>query len=143
MDTLKLTTLFNILGFYLQGCTMLLGIYTFNRQSMVFKEYILTSVLMTILTYTVNLLPISMGVKIIINMLMLYLMCITLLKMPPYKTIRSTSLSFDLLLLCEMIVTAVMVKISGQEQFEILLNHPIQRNFLDCYQTHYYLYLLF
>jgi hypothetical protein len=28
-----------------------------------------------------------------------------------------------------MIVTAVMVKISGQEQFEILLNHPIQRNF--------------
>ena len=50
--------------------------------------------------------------------------------MAAYKTIRSTSLCIVLILLCEIIVTAIVVKTLGQEQFEVLVNDSIQRHYI-------------
>ena len=60
----------------------------------------------------------------------MYLICVIFLKMPPYRTIRSTSICFVLILLSEMIVTTIAVKIMGQEQFEILVNNSSQRYYI-------------
>ena len=130
MENFEIILIKNILGFGLQSFAMVLGIYTFNKQRVIFKDYITTSIVVTILTYIMKLLPISIGVQTIINMILIYLICVIFLKMPAYKTIKSTSLCVVLILLCEMIVTAIVVKIIGQEQFEILVNDPIQRHYI-------------
>lgn len=130
MMDLQLILMKNILGFGLQSFALVLGIYTFNRQKVIFKDYIVTSVLVIIISYLMKLLPITIGVQTISNMIFTYLICIIFLKMPAYKTIRSNSLCVVLILLCEMIVTAIVVKIIGQEQFEIIVNDPIQRHYI-------------
>jgi hypothetical protein len=120
----------NILGFVLQSFAIVLGIYTFNRKRLIFKEYLLTSIFVTILIYFMKILPIAVGVQTILNMISIYLICVLFLKMPAYKTIRSTSICFVLILFCEMIVTAIVVKIIGPEQFEIIVKDPMQKYYI-------------
>lgn len=130
MENFRLILMKNILGFSLQSFAMVLGIYTFNRQKILFKDYILTSIIVTVVTYLTKLLPITIGVQTIINLILTYLICVIFLKMPAYKTIRSTSICVVLILLCEMVITLIVVKIIGQEQFEIIVNDPIQRHYI-------------
>lgn len=115
MENFQIILIKYILGFVLQSFALVLGIYTFNKQRVIFKDYIVTSIVVTILSYIMKLLPISIGVQTIINMIFMYLICVIFLKMPAYKTIKSTSLCIVLILLSEMIVTAIAVKIMGQE----------------------------
>lgn len=130
MENFQIIFIKNILGFVLQSFALVLGVYTFNRQKLIFKHYVITSIIVTILSYIMKLLPISIGVQIIINIIFMYLICVIFLKMPPYRTIRSTSICFVLILLSEMIVTTIAVKIMGQEQFEILVNNSSQRYYI-------------
>ena len=116
-----------ILGFGLQSFGVILGIYVFNRQKVILKNYLLSGMLLMILSSLVRLLPISIGVHTIINMLFTYLICVILLKMPAYTTIRSTSLCVVLILICEMIVTGTMTKIIGLKQFKIFIKDNIHR----------------
>lgn len=130
MENFQIILIKYILGFVLQSFALVLGIYTFNKQRVIFKDYIITSIVVTILSYIMKLLPITIGVQTIINMIFTYLICVIFLKMPAYKTIKSTSLCIVLILLSEMVVTAIVVKIIGQEQFEILVNNPMQRHYI-------------
>src|SRR5690554_4330436 len=111
-----------IFGFALQSFLLVLGVYTFNRQKVILKEYIITAVLATIVTFIMKSLPISIGVQTIMNMIFIYLICVIYLKMHPYITIRSTALCVVLILLSEMIVTAIAVTMLGQSQFEVIIN---------------------
>lgn len=122
-----------IFGFALQSFLLVLGVYTFNRQKLVLKEYIITAVLATIVTFIMKSLPISVGVQTIMNMLFVYLICVIYLKMHPYITIRSTSLCVVLILLSEMIVTAIAVTMLGQSQFEVVINDPTQRFYIGVF----------
>lgn len=130
MDKLQVIIMQYILGFALQSFLLVLGIYTFNRQEIVFKDYILTSIIVTITSYIMKLLPITIGVQTIINMLFVYLICVVFIKMTPYKTIRSTLMCLVLILFCEMIVTAGAMFTMGQELFEIIINDPIKRTYI-------------
>ena len=80
MENFQLILMKNILGFSLQSFAMVLGIYTFNRQKIILKDYMLTSIIVTILSYIMKSLPISIGVQTIINMLFAYLICVISLK---------------------------------------------------------------
>lgn len=119
-----------ILGFGLQSFLLVLGIYTFNKQKVILKDYLLTAMLVSIVIYIMKLLPISVGVQTIMNMIVLYLVCVIYLKMHPYKTIRSTSFCVVLILLSEMIVTAIASMVFGQEQFQIIIGDPSQRYYI-------------
>lgn len=119
-----------ILGFALQSFLLVLGVYTFNKQKVVLKEYFVTAVLVTIVTFLMKSLPISVGVQTIMNMIFMYLVCVIYLKMQPYITIRSTSLCVVLILLSEMIVTAVIVMIFGQDQFQNIVGSDTQRHYI-------------
>jgi len=119
-----------ILGFCLQSFLLILGIYTFNRRKIVLKEYLLTSIIVTILSYLMKLLPITIGVQTIINMLFTYLICVIFIKMPPYRTIKSNLICVVLILLCEMVVTGLAMLVIGQEALETLINDPIKRTYI-------------
>jgi len=109
---------------------LVLGIYTFNKQKLIIKDYLITAALVSIVTYLMKLLPISVGVQTIMNMIFMYLVCVIYLKMQPYKTIRSTSLCVVLILLSEMVVTALAAMIMGKEQFQIIVGDASQRYYI-------------
>lgn len=127
METFKVIMFEFILGYMLQGLAIVFGIYTFNRQKINGKDYILASGLVIFGSCFVRLLPISFGVHTIINMMLLFIICILLLKMPMYTTLRSMSLVTILLLLFEMVDVAVISSVIGNERFEELMVDPIHR----------------
>jgi hypothetical protein len=130
MEALKIIVFEYLFGYCLQGFAIVVGIYAFNRQRIILKNYIAASILVMVISFLVRLLPISFGVHTIINILFLYLICVILLKMPAYTTIRSTSLVTVLLLICEMVDVAIIVAILGKEQFESLMFNSLQRSYI-------------
>lgn len=119
-----------IFGFGLQSFLLVLGIHTFNKQKVILKEYLITVMLVFLVTMLMKLLPITVGVQTIMNMIFMYLTCVIYLKMQPYKTIRSTSFCVVLILLSEMIITAIAVMIFGQERFQNIIGDPSQRYYI-------------
>ncbi len=127
METFKVIMFEFVLGYMLQGFAIVLGIYTFNRQEIILKDYVMASGLVMMLSCLVRLLPISFGVHTIINMLLLFIICILLLRMPMYTTLRSMSFVTILLLLFEMVDVAVISSIFGTERFENLMQEALHR----------------
>jgi|GEM_PF-1454274 len=130
MGNIEIILIKYILGFGVQSFLLVLGIYTFNKQKVILKDYLITAALVSIVTYLMKLLPISVGVQTIMNMIFMYLFCVIYLKMQPYKTIRSTSLCVVLILLSEMVVTAVAAMIMGQDQFQTIISDASQRYYI-------------
>ncbi|MBO1265104.1 hypothetical protein J3A84_08710 [Proteiniclasticum sp. SCR006] len=119
-----------ILGFALQSFILVLGVYIFNKQKLILRDYLITSVLVTFVTFFMKSLPISVGVQTIMNMIFMYLICVVYLKMQPYITIRSTALCVVLILISEMIVTAGIVMMYGQTQFQSIVSSGSQRHYI-------------
>lgn len=130
MGNIAINMIRYILGFGVQSFLLVLGIYTFNKQKLILKDYLITAALVSIVTYLMKQLPISVGVQTIMNMIFMYLVCVIYLKMQPYKTIRSTSLCVVLILLSEMVVTAVAAVIVGQDQFQSIISDASQRYYI-------------
>lgn len=122
-----------IFGFTLQSFLLVLGMYTFNRVKFDSKSYFKTGLLVTFMSTIMKMLPISVGVQTIMNMLFLYLICVIYLKMNPYLTIRSTSLCVVLILLSEMIITAITVLLIGQNGFQVIIQDSVKRNYIGCF----------
>jgi hypothetical protein len=127
MDTLKIIIVEYLLGHCLQSFAIFFGIYTFNRMKINIKNYLLVSSLMAVVSCLVRLLPISIGVHTIINMLFTYLICVILLKMPAYITIRSNSLCVVIILISEIVVSSAIMLIKGNAYFETLMNNSLNR----------------
>lgn len=130
METFKVIMFEFVLGYMLQGFAIVLGIYTFNRQEIILKDYIMASGLVMMISCLVRLLPISFGVHTIINMLLLFIICILLLRMPMYTTLRSMSFVTILLLLFELADVAVISALLGTERFERLMQEPLHRSMI-------------
>lgn len=127
MDIFKTIIFEFILGYILQAFSFVLGVYAFNRQKIEIKKYVLLSVVLSIISYFVRLLPISFGVHTILFLLFLLIICIFIVKMPIYITIRSILLLTVLLLVTEMGNVAIMINILGQKNFERMMAIPIEK----------------
>jgi hypothetical protein len=130
MEYLELFFTKYILGFALQSFLTVFGVYTFNKQKMNCKEYLFVSFLVSIETFIMKLLPISVGVQTLMNIIFIYLIFVTYLKTPPYLTIRTTALCFVLILLSEMIVSAGIVALYGNTEFQNIANNPNTRHYI-------------
>ncbi|NCA93436.1 hypothetical protein EOM82_09485 [bacterium] len=127
MEVFQTILLEYIFGYILQGFVFTLGIFAFNRQKIMLKKYIMVSVVLSVFIFLVRLMPITFGVHIILNLLFLFLVCVLILKMPIYTTIRSTLLVTVFLLASEMANVAVMIAIFGQDEFEQKMSVPMQK----------------
>ena len=127
MEVLKLIIFEYLLGYVLQGFTITLGVYAFNRRRIELKPYVLASALVIVISYFVRLLPIGFGVHAILNVLFLFLICTFFLQMPAHTTVRSALLATVLLVVCEMIDVWIVVAIIGIEKFESLMLVPSQK----------------
>ena len=127
METLQLILFEYILGFGLQAFIFIFGIYTFNRQKIEIKKYLLASVLVAIISYIVRLMPISFGVHTIFDMIASILICILLLKMPAINTIRSMSIVIVLLLASEIVGLISVSTIFGNDRFQDIMDNSLRR----------------
>ncbi len=127
METLQLILYEYILGYGLQAFIFIFGIYTYNKQKIEIKKYLLASIISAIIACLVRLLPISFGVHTIFNMLATISICILLLKMPALNTIRSMSIVFVFLIICEIVGIATMSTIIGNDKYEDLMNNSLQK----------------
>lgn len=127
MDLIEIIVFEFLLGYVLQGFSIVLGIYVFNKQKIIFKSYLFTSLIIIIISYLVRLLPISFGVHTLLNILILFLICTIVLKMPSFITIRSAFLVTVLLLISEMANVAVMLQFLGKEKFESMMTIPLEK----------------
>ena len=133
MENIEMILIKYILGFGLQSFLLVFAIYTFNRQEIIKKDFLITSMLVFMITYIMKLLPITIGVQTIMNMIFMYMVCVIYLKMQPYITIRSTSFCVVLILLSEMVVTALAVMIYGQEKFLVVVNDVMQKHYIGVF----------
>lgn len=130
MELIKIIIFEYLFGYILQGFSIVLGVYAFNKQELKFKKYILASTLVMIISFFVGYIPISYGVHTILNLLFLFLICTLLLKMPGYSTVRSTLFVTILLLINEMVLISIMISILGQEKFEDMMQYPVEKAIL-------------
>ena len=95
------------------------------------REYLITVFMVANVTFFMKLLPISVGVQTIMNMIFMYLVSVIYLKMQPYITIRGPRpLCVVLILLSEIIVTAGVVALYGNTEFLNIANNPSTRHYI-------------
>jgi hypothetical protein len=127
MEMLQLILFQYILGYGLQSFIFIFGIYTFNRQKIEIKKYLLASIVVAAISFLVRQLPISFGVHTIFDLLVSIIICILFIKMPAINTIRSMSMVFILLLTSEAVSLVILSVIIGKSRLEIIMNNPLQR----------------
>lgn len=130
MEVFQTIILKYLLGFGLQSFAIVFGIYTFNREKINIKSLLLSSFLMTILSALVRFLPISIGVHTIVNMLLLYLVCTIIIRMSAYTTIRSITICVVLIILCEMLVSSIILMSKGTSYLDGLMSESLSRALL-------------
>ncbi|MCQ2024907.1 hypothetical protein, partial [Clostridium butyricum] len=77
-------------------------IYTLSKRSINNTNYYIVSILLSVLTYVVRLLPIYYGVHIVIN-LITFISIMTILGIPLIKSIKNTLITFTILEFSEIL----------------------------------------
>lgn len=110
-----------------EGFLLILGIYIFSREKINKKNYIISSILSSIVIFFIREFPISYGVHTIIIIILLILLSIFYNKIDSYRTVRSVISVFVLQYLSEAL-NLVFLKIVLGLDLNVIFNHPIKKN---------------
>ena len=83
-------------------------IYTLSKKSINNTNYYIVSILLSVLTYVVRLLPIYYGVHIVIN-LITFISIMTILGIPLIKSIKNTLITFTILEFSEILNLIILI----------------------------------
>ena len=83
-------------------------IYTLSKRSINNTSYYIVSILLSLLTYVVRLLPIYYGVHIVIN-LITFISIMTILGIPLIKSIKNTLITFTILEFSEILNLIILI----------------------------------
>ncbi len=83
-------------------------IYTLSKRSINNTNYYIVSILLSLLTYVVRLLPIYYGVHIVIN-LITFISIMTILGIPLIKSIKNTLITFTILEFSEILNLIILI----------------------------------
>lgn len=108
-----------------QDISIIIGIYTFNKQKIQFKKFLACIVITLIAISLIRLLPISFGIHTLLGMIVLIFLGIFLLGFPIHKTIMSVFITTIILLIVEIINMKVLTIIYGADGFKTIMDNPI------------------
>lgn len=114
---LKLSALEFFLRTIPESFLLVLVAYIFSNEKISKQRFIGASLILSIATYLIRLLPISFGVNTIINMLIFIIIGIYVLKIPINVSILSIFISVIVLSFCEWLNAAMLVKIFNVNKF--------------------------
>lgn len=83
-------------------------IYTLSKKSINNTNYYIVSILLSVLTYVVRLLPIYYGVHIVINIIT-FISIMTILGIPLIKSIKNTLITFTILEFSEIFNLIILI----------------------------------
>ncbi|WP_428817287.1 hypothetical protein ACQR2L_13070 [Clostridium butyricum] len=83
-------------------------IYTLSKKSINHTNYYIVSILLSVLTYVVRLLPIYYGVHIVINIIT-FISIMTILGIPLIKSIKNTLITFTILEFSEILNLIILI----------------------------------
>ena len=83
-------------------------IYTLSKKSINNTNYYIVSILLSVLTYVVRLLPIYYGVHIVINIIT-FISIMTILGIPLIKSIKNTLITFTILEFSEILNLIILI----------------------------------
>lgn len=111
-----------------EGFLSVLSIYIFTNTKFNRNKYILLSILMTICTYLIRLLPISLGVNTMLSLLILIILFIILGKAEPQAVIKSVIIMAIFLFVSEGINSLILYAMFGMEKAQTFVNDPTSKS---------------
>lgn len=121
MDLFKLIIVKYLLGFVIQDILFVAGIYTFNKQRIERRQFVLINAIFIPVTILVRLLPISLGIHTLLNVTFIFSLTYFYFGFELYQTIRSTLITTVLLLATELIGMNLLLAFLSKEQVNSLM----------------------
>lgn len=107
-----------------EGILFVFAVHIFSNTKIKFKNYVVSSILLTITIFLIRMLPISYGIHTILNIIMLVVITSVVLKISIIDSIRSGILTAILMFICEGINMGLIQLINGNE-IEKIFSNPI------------------
>lgn len=108
-----------------QDISIIIGIYTFNKQKIQFKKFLACIVITLVAVSLIRLLPISFGIHTLLSMIVLIFLGVYFLGFPIHKTIMSVFLTFIIILILETSSMKMLTLIYGSNGFQSIMDNPI------------------
>ncbi|WP_315117375.1 hypothetical protein [uncultured Clostridium sp.] len=84
-----------------EGFLSIFSIYVFSKSAINKRDYLISSILMSIMNFMVRLLPIHYGVHTILNIMVLILLSVSINKIDIVKSIQTVIVTIILQFICE------------------------------------------
>ncbi len=107
-----------------EAILFVLAVYIFSNTKLEIKKIIIASLILSVSTFLVRMLPISYGIHTILNIITLVLITSVVIKISIIDSIRSGILTAILMFICEGINMGLIQLIHGNE-IEKIFSNPI------------------
>lgn len=107
-----------------EGILFVFAVHIFSNTKIKFKNYVVSSIILTTTIFLIRMLPISYGIHTILNIIMLVVITSVVLKISIIDSIRSGILTAILMFICEGINMGLIQLINGNE-IEKIFSNPI------------------
>ncbi len=125
MNYIILFILKYILGYFLQDIVIVLGVYTFSKEKLDKRSFLLIIAMLLPTSIVIRMLPMSYGINILINVGMILFATYKFCDVELYSIIRSTLFSTLLVLITETFCFGMLLLLYGKANADAILQEPI------------------
>jgi hypothetical protein len=109
-----------------EGFLLVLANYAFARKRIIWKPYIITSVLVALITYFIKLLPITFGVPMILSALAMIFLCVFISKIDLFTSVKGAMLTILILIVIETLNFLFLSLILNESRYNEVVANPYQ-----------------
>ncbi|MDO5291718.1 MAG: hypothetical protein Q4F05_03105 [bacterium] len=125
MDALLLFLSKYVFGYFLQDVVFIMGIYTFGKEKLDKKTFLLMISVFIPTNIIVKVLPMSYGINILINIAVVLYITYRFCEFELYSIIRSTLTTTLLVLFTEMACVGCLLMLFGKNTADLILQTPV------------------
>lgn len=109
-----------------EGFLLVLANYAFARKKIVWKPYIITSLLVVLVTYFIKLLPITFGVPMILSSLCMIFLCVFISKIDLFTSVKGAMLTILILIVIETLNFLLLSLLLNESTYNKVVADPYQ-----------------
>lgn len=108
-----------------QNLSIVIGIFAFNNKKIDAKKFWTVMIISLAVISVIRLLPIELGIRTLLNMILLILLGVYLLKFPIRKTIISVFFVLIVIALLELLSMVIITWIYGVDGYKEIMNNNL------------------
>lgn len=109
-----------------EGFLLVLANHAFARKKIIWKPYIITGVLVAMVTYFIKLLPITFGVPMILSSLCMIFLCVFICKIDLFTSVKGAMLTILILIAIETLNFLFLSLILNESKYNEVVADPYQ-----------------